>query len=192
MSVESPAAGYEGRPRFRWLNKVLVLGGPIVLALGVAVFVFTIFREPLPSTPPPKWTPPAPKQPAAVKLDPAARRVAGRFILTAVARKDVGASWSLVHPSMRAGYSKREWANGEIPIQPYPIERLDEARFHVVESFKNSLLIEVALIPEKGAEKDVRPAVFRLGLKAVGTGAKRHWLVDYWMPHWTPPVPSAP
>ena len=189
MSVDSSAAGYERRARFRWLNKALVWAGPIVLALGVAVFVVTIFREPMPSTPPAKWTPPTPK-PVPAKLEPAARRVAGKFILTAVARKNVAASWSLVHPTLRAGFSKREWSSGQIPVQPYPVERLDEARFHVVESFENSLLIEVALIPEKGAEKDVKPAVFRLGLRAVGTGPKRHWLVDYWMPHWTPPVPT--
>jgi hypothetical protein len=28
-----------------------------------------------------------------------------------------------------------------------------------------------------------------LGLAPVGSGAHKRWLVDYWMPRYTPPIP---
>jgi hypothetical protein len=36
----------------------------------------------------------------------------------------------------------------------------------------------------------MRPVAFQLGLVARGKGAGRHWLVNYWMPRWTPPIPT--
>ena len=36
----------------------------------------------------------------------------------------------------------------------------------------------------------LRPTTFQIGLVPIGAGAKKHWLVDYWMPRWTPPLPE--
>jgi hypothetical protein len=35
-----------------------------------------------------------------------------------------------------------------------------------------------------------RPVTFQLGLVPVGSNTKYRWMVSYWMPRWTPPVPT--
>lgn len=175
-------------PRRDRLGRLLFPLGLAVLAIGIVAFLVVAFRgyDKAPPPPLPNLNPKA----VPARIEPAARKVAGEFILTAVARENVGKSWTLTHPKLRAGYTKAEWTKGEIPIAPYPVESLDEARFNLAEKYPNELLLEVALIPKEGAK--IEAAVFALGLKAVGTGKARHWLVDYWMPRWNPPVPTAP
>ena len=124
------------------------------------------------------------------KIAPEVRKVAGDFILTAVARKNIAASWSLVHPDMKGGLTFQEWKSGDIPVVPYPVDSLDHARFSVVERFNDAMLLEVVLIPAKGVTQPAR--TFQLGLRTMGTGGDRHWTVDYWMPRWTPPIPANP
>lgn len=57
-----------------------------------------------------------------VKLDPAARQVADKFILTAVARKNLGEAYELTHPDLRQGLTKQQWLTGNIPVQYYPAD----------------------------------------------------------------------
>lgn len=121
-------------------------------------------------------------------LEPGARKVAGEFILTAVARRDLGRSWELTHPKLREGYTRAQWLTGEIPIVPYPVSRTEPAPLSVEESYENSAVMRVALAPERGS--DVKPQIFWIGVRAVGEGKKRHWLVDYWAPYSTVGVPS--
>ena len=125
-------------------------------------------------------------------FDPRARRVAERFILTAVARRNTGASWKLVDLSFpgRAELTKREWATGDIPVVPTssPITRtairLSVAEVH---AHGSELLLDVVLGPKRK-----RPEVFEIGLRRHGQGAKRHWLVDYWMTRYQRPQPPLP
>jgi len=50
------------------------------------------------------------------------------------------------------------------------------------------ILIEVGLFaPER---YKMRATTFQLGLVPVGDGANKKWLVDYFMPRWTPQLPS--
>src|SRR5207244_10735819 len=52
----------------------------------------------------------------------AALAVASRFIDTAVARKDVDRAWGLVTPTLRAGYTRKQWDTGDLPgIPPFPV-----------------------------------------------------------------------
>ena len=129
-----------------------------------------------------------PKEAKKAPLTREARIVAGTSILTAVARKNLGKSWEITHPTLRAGFTRKQWLTGNIPVQYYPIDRLDKAPIHVEESRTNSAMLQVALLPEDGS--NVKPQVFFLGLKAVGTGANKRWLVDYWAPYASPAVPS--
>ena len=132
----------------------------------------------------------APPATAKPKLDAAARKIATDFIRTAVAREDVAASWPLLHPDLRQGFTLSEWKTGNIPVVPYPVGDMSETTMFVEEAYTGSLLLQVALMPAKDAQ--IRPAMFQLGLRAVGSGADRHWLVDYWMPRWSPPIPATP
>ena len=173
------------------LGRVLVWFSAAVFVGGIIVFLATRTgsESEQPTTAAKPAAQQAPKGKAAT-LDAEARQVAGKFILTAVARKDLGSSYELVHPDLRQGMTLAQWKTGEIPIVPYLVDSMDQARFRVEEAFPNQLLIEVALIPKAGS--NARAAVFQLGLKDTAKGAARHWLVDYWMPRWSPPIPAAP
>ena len=120
-----------------------------------------------------------------VPLDTEARKVAGRFILTAVARENLAESYDITHPELRQGMSRQEWATGNIPVVYYPAKKLQTATFKVDESYPDEAILEVALIP-KDPEK-VKPQIFYTGLKK--TGAK--WQVNYWVPRAAPAIPSA-
>jgi hypothetical protein len=123
-----------------------------------------------------------------VPLDGEARRVAGRFILTAVARENLGASYELAHPELRQGMTKREWLTGNIPVVYYPAKEIDQARFKVDESYPDEAILEVALLPKDGSK--VKPQVFFIGLKKAGQGAAGRWQVNYWVPRAAPQIPT--
>ena len=46
---------------------------------------------------------------------------AANFVKTAVARRNVDRSWLLASPALKAGYTRKEWSAGEIPVVPYPV-----------------------------------------------------------------------
>lgn len=170
-------------------SRLLFFVAAAVLAVGSVVLLVTLLREPDPSGP----LPPAPtvttEERTAADIDPAARKVAGQFILTAVARKNVGKSWDIVHPSMREGFTRAEWAAGDIPIVPYEVNTIDEARFRVDHMGKNLIQLDVALLPKNSKQT---AGVFKIGLVAVGSGEDRRWLVDYWGPAGAPGFRAPP
>jgi hypothetical protein len=126
-----------------------------------------------------------PEEKPTVALDPAARQVAGRFIVTAVARRSLAESYELTHPELRQGLSLREWETGNIPVQYYPADAIDKATFKIDESHSDEALLEVALVPKQGA--DVKPQIFFIGLKKV----KGKWMVNYWAPRAGVSIPNA-
>ncbi len=120
------------------------------------------------------------KPQAKVPLPDEARQVAVRFIQTAVARKDLEEAWMLVGPNLRGGLTRKEWLSGSNPVVPYPIDELEVAPYKIDESYATSALLEVALLPRKGA--GVRAQVFFLGLVKLGKGTEARWVVDNWVP----------
>jgi hypothetical protein len=164
------------------------LGG--TLAALVAVVVVFVLWPSKNAAPQNLSTLPAslPPTKVAAPITPEARKVAIRFIQTAVARKNLDEAWSLVGPNLRGGLTKAEWTTGNNPVIPYPIDRLDVAPFKVDESFQDSALIEIILIPKAGSK--VRSQDFFLQLKKVGKGANARWVVDNWVPRAAPLVPQ--
>jgi hypothetical protein len=128
---------------------------------------------------------PAPQVKAPLSKE--ARRVAIRFIQTAVAREHLDEAWTLVGANLRGGLTRKQFLSGEIPVVPFPIDKLDVAPYKVDESYETSALLEVALLPRKGA--GIRSQVFFLELKRVGKGTKARWVVDNWVPRAAPVVP---
>ena len=116
-----------------------------------------------------------------------ARRVAVRFIQTAVARENLEEAWALVGPNLRGGLSRKRWLTGENPVVPYPIDELDVAPYKVDESYSTRALLEVALLPRKGS--GVRAQVFFLELRKLGSGEQARWVVDNWVPRASAVVP---
>ena len=138
-----------------------------------------------------------------VPVEKSARRVAGEFILTAVQRdvppaqlrKNMAKAWKITAPNSDVRYcgdhlcTYSEWLTGEVAIQPYPSDAIDKASFSVEESHPTSVYLEVALLPKNGA--GVEGQIFKIGLRAVGTGKSKRWLVEYWAPRAINQVPVA-
>lgn len=131
--------------------------------------------------------------PAKVSDVPRAARVAaGEFILAAAGREDLPKAWKLSHPDLRkqCACSYKQWLIGNIPIQPYPTAGLQGVRFFVDELKPGRVVLQVLLTPKAGS--GVADQAFYIGLKAVGSGDKLRWLVDYWAPISGIPVPLTP
>lgn len=127
-----------------------------------------------------------------VPLVPEARRVAGRFILTAVARRNLGESYDLVGPQLKGGLTRAQWLKGEIPVVPYPVNLVHLTPMKVDYSYKDHALLEVALLPKAGTKVNgakLKPQLFYLELQAFGKGQGRHWLVTSWVPRGAPHIP---
>jgi hypothetical protein len=164
-------------------------GGLAILAIGVAFATFKFFgntghsqETPLSNQAAQVFTPK--KQ---VKIDSAARQVAGRWILTNVARKNLATGYELTHPELRQGMTLKQWLTGNIPVTPYPADRLEAATFKVTESYEDEVYLEVALLPKAGV--DIKPQIFHIGLKRMG-GAHGKWRVSYWLPYGKPELPT--
>ena len=160
-----------------------------VLVAGVLAFVGTHYFNTAKSTQAP-LTPNVPvkdvsKNPKTVKLEPAATRVAREFILTAVARKDLRKAWTLAGPQLRQGMTLKSWLTGNIPVIPYPADAIDFAPMKIDYSYPKEALIEVALLPKKGAK--IKGQLFGMQLDKI----KGKWVVQSWAPRGTPPVPCA-
>lgn len=123
------------------------------------------------------------------QLDPEVRSTIRTFIGTAVARKHLDVSWTVTAPSVKAGYTYEQWKNAKaLPIIPYPVDDLDRVQYYLDYASTQEILVEVGLAAKKSAK--LRPQTFQLGLLPVGKGADLKWLVDYWMPRWTPALPT--
>ena len=106
-------------------------------------------------------------------------RAVDRFVETAVARRDPAAAYDLTAPELRGDVSRREWARGDTPVPSYPVYQ-HGAR--ITASYRNDVSVQLFL---KARRRSVEPLGVDMELKAVGKGAKRRWLVVYYLPRQT-------
>jgi hypothetical protein len=167
---------------YRWRRRLLWLTVSAAVVAGALVIGF-------------KWPNTAPREAVnpsggALKIDYAAPKpvqlkvreraaalaVASTFIDTAVARKDVDRAWGLVTPTLRAGYTRKQWDTQDLPgIPPFPVA---SARWELQFSDVRGIGFTMALFPTKASHQQAQ--VFMIGLHTVGSGKHRHWLVDNW------------
>ena len=77
-------------------------------------------------------------------------------------------------PNIHGGLTYKEWLTGNIPVVPYPVADVTApVRFKIDWSHKSDAGIELALLPSKGT---VKPQIFFMGLKRVGSADKARWL----------------
>jgi hypothetical protein len=171
-----------------WISGLVLVAG--VVAFLVAHYGTTDKQGPKALSNVPASKPLASGQPISQKIPTGARLVAAEFIKTAVARKNLAKAWKLTHPQLRTGTSYKEWLTGNIPVIPYPVGTVDSTLFKVTEQYQNEILLDVALIPKPGAADD--PQIFKMGLVRVGPRTEKHWLVNYWMTGYAPPVRQLP
>lgn len=188
-------------PRF---NRYLLWAGVVVLALGVVAVVVKFAGgsdNSQPASPDKGFHAVLPKNSAPLKneqgatiktyaqLDGQIRDSIKTFIDTAVARQHVERSWNIVSPDMKAGYTPAAWKKATaLPIVPYPGVDTKATQYYLDYATNREILIEVGLAPKPGVT--TRPTTFQLGLVPMRNGSRAHWVINYWMPRWTPPVPN--
>jgi hypothetical protein len=181
----------ESMPRRKLWEKSLPWIAALLLAAGVIALIIKL----VPSTngqsvvTPTKNPTIVPKTPKTVKLTNEARKVAGRFILTAVKRRNLDEAWKLSGPQIRQGLTYKEWLTGSIPVVPY-LTPTGVTPLKIDFSYENHALVEVAMVPRKGVKGETE--LFWLELKRVGNGSKAHWLVWSWTPDLPPAIPANP
>jgi hypothetical protein len=188
-------------PRF---NRMLLWFGVVVLAAGALALVVTLMSSSRGgnANPSPGFHPTLPAKQIPLtnasgvrvrtyeQLDPQVHSTVLKFLGTVVARKNIPSSWSVVSPNLKQGYTRAQWDRAQsLPVVPYPGVDMQHINFYLDFASTKEILVEVGLSGIKGKTTS-RPATFQLALVPVGKGAHAKWLVDYWMPRWTPPVPT--
>ena len=175
-----PSPSRRSRPRIgRWL----LPGAAALLLAGGTVAVLVAFdvggiRGTAPPGPPTRTDEPAVVTPETKSpLEPETRRVAGRFILTAVARRELDEAWSLAAPQLRGGLTLEQWRTGSIPVVPYPVDDIKPVRLSVTRSTSSEASIRVYLDPKRPGK--VKPQIFIMQLRKIGG----RWLVAAWVPY---------
>ena len=180
----------------RWAKAVRFIG-PIMLVLGVIVLVSRLTGNHGEAPTPPQLATDTPTADQSA-LTPAARKVAEKFVLTAVAGKKIGDSWALLDPTYpgKSDFSSRaDWvaaSKGEgLPLVPagYAFERKDVS-MRVKGVYPGSMDLTVVIIPTD--KTNFRARSFDLSLKRHGSGDNPRWLVDYWMTDYDAPVRGEP
>jgi hypothetical protein len=134
----------------------------------------------------PKQAPP----PKTVRLPKSVHGLILEFVKTAVARKHLGESYRLIGPTLREGLSLKQWEAGNTTVVPYPVDKTTRLVYEKPDyQYANRARVQVHVVtPDKPAQTRTQPTnTFFVSL------VKRdgHWLVDDWVPRWTPPIPVA-
>ena len=114
--------------------------------------------------------------------------LAARFHVIAVARHNQARAWPITTPNLRAGYTKKQWNTSDaLPVVPYPVWDMHHVNFSLEYANNDEIMLDVGVSSKP--KLHLRALTFNLGLSPVGRGAHKRWLVNYWMPLYTPPIP---
>jgi hypothetical protein len=185
LLAAAPTTGVLSSPRrqrrLKWIGSGVFVAGAFA---SLSVFFGTSGLHSPISTLPAQHVKPLVKAPP----DPKAFGVARTFVETAVLRKNLDAAYPIVNQDIKGGMTKKQWETGNIAVDPYPARNAGSAGFEVVWSYKTQLMLIVDLVARPGSH--VRPHLpFWLGLVRAHNAPKGKWLVNYWVPDWTPPIP---
>jgi hypothetical protein len=159
------------RRRLGWATLALV-------ALGAAAAVVVALPEPKALPPDRLEAGPPLERERPVQLTPAMRRgiaaTLERFVPAAVGRKDAALAWQLAGPGLRAGTTRRDWLDGDLPVFPFPARATRFDQWEPAYAFRDRVGFDLMLMP--------RPET-RRGPLAVSVDMARRgkrWLVDSW------------
>jgi len=165
------------RRRLAWLAML------VFVALAVALSLVFLRNTAPPSKPKfAKGPPKVYREPPTVSYNgresASALSVAQEFLSTAVQREHVDRSWAITEPSLRVGYTRRQWSTGDtLPFPPYHFRQVRWKRDY---SDRDTIGLEVALFPTKTEHE--RAMVFFLDLRRHGRGKHERWLVATFVP----------
>jgi hypothetical protein len=170
-------ASYRWRRRLAWFTVVVILvAGAIAAGLAAGIKWNVTYKAQGPSNIPAHIDNNSSK-PVRLKHGDERRMlaVASRFVDSAVARKEVDRSWDLASPELRAGFTRKGWDGGNLPVPPYPV---GQAKFRLEYEDTEGVGLSVSLSPAKGSRD--APGDYLIGLHPLGSGKRRHWVVDSW------------
>jgi hypothetical protein len=101
------------------------------------------------------------------------------FVRTAVNRKDLAASWPLVHPGLKQGLTREQWLTGAIPVVPFPAVGI--AEWHLDWSYADDVAADVVLVPTP--KSGLYRKSFTIEFKLVKGEPEDRWLVYSWVPN---------
>jgi hypothetical protein len=191
MSADPIDQIFEHRERVKkpgWRKALPWVSGIVVVAVGIALLIVFWGNTGHSTATPLNPNVPAKdvsQNPTAKKLEPAATKVARRFIETAVARKNLREAYKLTGPQLLGGQSLKSFMTGNISVVPYPVSDVAYAPMKIDYSYPNQALIEVALLPKKSA-KGVKSQLFFMELDKING----KWVVNSWVPRSVPFIPS--
>ncbi len=167
------------RRRLVWLAVLAVVAGGVATAIVVLPKGHKLDRGP--TVPPPQASAAAAHQPRPMHLtasdEDGLRSTIALFVSTSVARHHPERSWSIVHPLMREGMSKRQWSSGTIPVVPFPAAGID--LFTLQSAADEKVLAEVLLVPARNS--NLVRKTFQIELLRAPK-ARYGWLVSAWVP----------
>jgi hypothetical protein len=100
------------------------------------------------------------------------------LVNSAVKRVDLGRSYDIVTPEMKAGMTRKQWEGGAIPVYPFPAKGHKFHYWSVKWISDNTVGIEILLMPTLRNKFDVGPIIFDVYLVPHG----KRFLVDGFMP----------
>ena len=116
-------------------------------------------------------------------LTPAARKVAGAFLMSALRRENLQVSWDLATPDLRSTVTHKQWLAGVMPVTPFPVRSLASTGFKVQMSNPSTVMIQVLVLPPIG---DKTVEAIRYDMTLVRRGGR--WLVSSIVPYAPVPV----
>lgn len=101
------------------------------------------------------------------------------FVRTAVLRRNLDASWPLIHPDLKQGLSLKEWRTGAIPVVPFPARGI--LNWKVDWAYADDVAADVVLDPKPNS--GLYRKAFTIEFKRVRQGSDNRWLVYSWVPN---------
>ena len=168
----------------RKVTKVLPYVAALVLVAGGIAFLIAYFGNTSdvkhPGTRPGQPVD-ASKTPPTVPVPEGAKSVAAKYIIASMTRQNLPLSWKLTHPSLKDGYTRKEWLTGNIPVQFFPRKDFAGATYKIQWSHPNDVLLNVYVFAKPN--RATLSQAFFVELKPVGTGENKRWLVSYVAPN---------
>jgi hypothetical protein len=100
------------------------------------------------------------------------------FVNHAVKRKDVGAAYDVVTPTLKGGMTRAQFAHGDIGVYPYPAAGHKFHQWNIQYRTRDEVAIELILSPVKKQQAKLGQILFHVYLQP----SHGKWLVDEFMP----------
>lgn len=195
-TARPPREQSEARRRQQRIRLAVVLGALVLVAGIVAVVQVATDKGPAPTAANAEQlearqasdaeAAAKPKLRAGGKLTGTARDVVERFVVSTLGRKDLAAAWEMAGPDLRNAVTKKQWLEGELPIPPFPVDRLLTTGYDVLESSSTRVLLQVLLVPEE--ETGYVPIRYDMTIERAAATEKDPWKVTYFLPYAPPGI----